>query len=287
MVAAVALADGGEVSGSQAVAYLREPQEHWIAVESSVGEDRWVRSNYRDAAGASVASFETRWEDPARARSEYGWGISLVHDVKDHIFYGLNFTPLTEIQTIVQTYCGRVLSGGGTGKVEGGDYVTAILRHVYAELFAPQGRPLVYSADGQTGLVDAEVPGADDATRRRIMVQMFDLVKRVMLPPIEALYRRNAHARALQASIRDQAALVRALLGGIVWSDREALTLRLADNYGFQRSLRAYVRPELAQITCEIREAIATTVEQYGLLEFGAIFRYEDYLLPCLRSEGA
>ncbi len=287
MVAAVARLDDADVSGAEAVAFLRAPQEHFIDVECSVSGDRWVRSVYRDASGARVANFETQWQDPSRSRSEYGWGLSLVHDVKDHIQYGLNFTPLTEIQTIVQTYCGRVLSGGGTGSVADGDYVTAILRHVYAELFAPQGRPLVYSADGQTGLVDSEVPDADDATRQRIMVHMFDLVKRVMLPPVEALYRDNASARALQASIRDQDALVEELLDGIAWSDRKALTLRLEDNYGFHRSLRAYIRPELAAMTREIRSAVAETVEQYGLLEFGAIFRYEDYMLPCLDREGA
>lgn len=269
---------------------LRAARGRWVDLHVTVsklpdGRIR-VQSTHTDQRGQVVQRFQVTWSDPARESTEYGHGLSIVHDVKDHIFHGLGFTPLTEIQTIVQTYSGRELAGGESGRVEGGDYVNAIREHVFHELFGAAGRPLVYdmSEMSQTGLLELHAPSATAAEAERAFFAMCAICEGIMLPQLLEVYRSSETLRRLQASPRDQPALVEELLGEIAWSDPRRMLVRLDALLDYERRVRAYVDDELAAVSREIRDRVARHVEQEGLQRFGPIFDVRGYLLG---EEGA
>ena len=252
---------------SEAVAFLRRERPAFIDLDVRV-DGAVVRSRYLDRAGDELQSFTTAWADPSEPRSEYMWGLSIVHDVKDHALYGIGFTPLTEIQTIVQTYSGR-----------GGDYVAAIRAHIAHEMFAFGGRPLVYDPAGQRGLFELFAPDASPVERRRAYAAMLHVAEQIMLPELLAIYDANPAALALQTSIRAQPALQAALLANVVWCDRTQLLMRLTDNPGFASRVRAYIDPELAAASARIAREVATYAAAHDLARFGRIFETRGHLL--------
>ncbi len=267
--------------------YLRRPRERWVDIEVQVEADAAGRvrtsSRHTSHQGEVLQSFSTVWDDPAALKTEYAWGLSLVHDTKDHIFYGLGLTPLTEIQTIVQTYYGRDVARGTTNVSPEGDSQGRIREHVFHELFGLKGRPLIYdpSAEAQQGTLARYAPDADGPAREEAYEHLVTLCEEVMLPPLQSLYSSSEPVRLLQASARDQPALVEELLAGLNWADRPNLLLRLSDNIGFHTRIRAYVDEALSELTAGISRGLAAYAETHGLVrKFGQVFDTTGYLLP-------
>jgi hypothetical protein len=266
------------------IEFLRRPRSRWVDMHVSVSglQDGklTVQAVHTDWRGQVVARFRTVWDEPEKLNTEYGHGLSIIHDAKDHIFYGIHFTPLTEIQTIVQSYYGRDLSGGRIQRAAKGEYITAIREQIFHELFAPEGRPLVYDREGQRGLIDIFAPQTSQEEQEEAFFHLSTIAEQCMLPAFQEAYPRNTPLRELQASTRDQPELIAELLPGLRWADRPNLLLRLDENMGFETRLRAYIDDELAELSRGIRDRIRVYAQEHRLTErFGRIFETGDYLL--------
>jgi hypothetical protein len=253
---------------NRALAFLRRPRRAWVDLEVRVEAGRAVRSHYTTPGGELLRVYFSQG-------SELASGLSIVHDIKDHILYGLSFTPLAEIQTVVQQHVGRELN-------EAGD--EGLGRHIFMELFAPGGGLRVYEAAGEAGMLDVFLPGASGVERQMVFAHMLTLAEQVMRPALRRLYLKHEPARRLQIGVRDQPALVRELLAGVKWCDRRRLLLRLADNAGFATRVRAFIDPELAEVSAGIAREIDRYVARHRLAAYGRLFDTEDYLLPLLGS---
>jgi hypothetical protein len=220
---------------NRALAFLRRPRRAWVDLEVRVEAGRAVRSHYTSHGGELLRVYFSQG-------SELASGLSIVHDIKDHILYGLSFTPLAEIQTVVQQHVGREL------------------------------------------MLDVFLPGASGVERQMVFAHMLTLAEQVMRPALRRLYLKHEPARRLQIGVRDQPALVRELLAGVKWCDRRRLLLRLADNAGFATRVRAFIDPELAEVSAGIAREIDRYVARHRLAAYGRLFDTEDYLLPLLGS---
>jgi hypothetical protein len=235
-----------------------------VDLEVRVEDGRAVRSHYRSPGGELIRVYFSQG-------SEFGSGLSIVHDIKDHILYGLSFTPLAEIQTVVQQHVGHEMNEAS---------VDGLGRHVFMELFAPGGGMRVYDSGGDAGMLDVFLPGASGIERQLVFAHMLNLAEHVMRPALRRLYLKHESARRLQIGVRDQPALVRELLAGVKWCDRRRLLLRLADNAGFVTRVRAFIDAELAAVSAGIAREIDRYVAQHRLAAYGRLFETQDYLLP-------
>jgi hypothetical protein len=192
--------------------------------------------------------------------------------VKDHYLYGLDITPLTEFQTIVQTYYGRALLHS-PNPVR--DSVEIMREAISDELFGPRGGR-VYDPS-QDGLLNTYIPKASSATRDHVWRHMCFICESIMLPILDDVYRTNSPLLQLQARTINQPALVDHFLPNITWADRERRLFSLTDNIGWSVRHRAYIDDGLHSITQRICLQIANHVEKNGLQEFGAIFDTSNY----------
>lgn len=271
-------------SQRDSLAFLQRERPRWVDIEVEVGSPQAngamsVRSTHTTWTGRRRA-FSITWPDPHRLDTEYGYGLSFLHDIKDHTLYGLNITDLTEFQTIVQTYYGREVAGGRSGRAPDHDFKNRILQALVDELHGPRG-PRVYGPL-ETGLFDLEAPIASEAARQAAFGHMAHVCLAIMMPVLAEVYARNETVRRLQASTRDQPLLVDTFLPGIKWHSKEDRLMRLIDNAGARLSARAYIDDDLAAVSARLADRIREHVAENAdlLAGFGSIFDTRDYLLP-------
>jgi hypothetical protein len=265
---------------TEALGYLIMPRASWVDVEVHVvridQNSISVTSKHTYKDGTPLQKFSISWPDDIAFNTEYGWGLSVVHDVKDHYFYGLGITTLTEFQTIVQTYYGREGSGGRQGRAEDGDFIRRIKQAIKDELFGPRG-PRVYGPL-ETGLFDLHVPQLSLSDRQLAHDWMTYICLEIMLPRLREVYDSNPLIRSLQASTRDQLELIDTLLPAVKWTNRDALLFQIRDNIGLRIYARAYVHEKLMSVTLDIRNAIREYADAYPLMRsFGPIFDTANY----------
>ncbi|MEU8700014.1 hypothetical protein AB0C61_20560 [Streptomyces sp. NPDC048680] len=237
-----------------------------------------VRSTQVDHRGTVLNDFGITWAHATALATEYNWGLSLFHDVKDHRLYGLGITPLTEIQALVQTLYGRACAAAGGRPPEPESWRPALFGAIHDELFGPRG-PRVYDPRAR-GLLVEHCPGADEAERQQALAHMWLIATKLMLPPLVRLYAEHDTALALQRPLRQMNALVRQVLSGVVWADEEHLLLRLADNIGLARTVRARVDPDLALVTGAVLDQVREYVDARRLADsYGPIFDCTGYAL--------
>ena len=225
-----------------------------------------------------LRSFSTSWDRPDEAKPEYAWGMSILHDLKDHILHGLGFSNLTEFQTIVQTYYGASMSTLSEGKET---FLDAIRTHIFHELYGLNGRPLVYSDCGQVGLLkmfNCELPSAE---KEDIFAHVCIICECIILPRIMQAYTgRHEFFALLQTPAHLQHYIVMRLLPNLKWFDKERLYLRLVDNQNYHANVRAYICEELAEMTAEVSHEIEDYASCYSLSEkYPHIFSTHGYTL--------
>lgn len=218
-----------------------------------------------------VTEFVTNWKKPTGLNSEYGHGISLVHDVKDHYLFGLGITPLTEMQTIVQTYVGRALVEGRPRD----DAVNQIRTAIRDEMLGPRG-PRVYGPL-ETGLLDLHCRSISLRHRELGVCHMDSLCLQIMLPRIVDVLSKNSDILLLQRSTRAQPELIDQLLPGLKWVCVRDRLLRLEDNIGYQRTVKAAPDPRLELMTERIRKDIDEYVAKNHLGKYSPIFSTKGY----------
>lgn len=218
-----------------------------------------------------VVGFETNWKKPTGLNSEYGHGISLVHDVKDHYLFGLGITPLTEMQTIVQTYVGRALAEGTATP----DAVNLVRVAIRDEMLGPRG-PRVYGPL-ETGLLDLHCRAMSGRDRELGVHHMDALCLKVMLPRIVDVLAKHGDLLHLQRSTRAQPELIDRLLPSLKWACIKDRLLRLEDNIGYRRTVRVRPDPRLESMTSGIRTQIDEYVEEHNLDKYGPIFSTRGY----------
>jgi hypothetical protein len=270
------------------VQFLTQPRSIWvdIFVQINQGEEQKIQvdSSHISMSGKLLCSFSSSCQDPERLNTEYGHGLSLIHDLKDHYFYGLGITNLSEFQTIVQTYYGREISGGTSGRAKNMDFIGRIDRAIRDELFGPRG-PRVYSQTA-IGLLDLYAPKASVIERKKVYMHMAHICFEIILPYLENIYFEFPLARNLQASTRDQNKLVDTFLSPLKWEDKENLLMRLIDNVGVKIHVRAYVDEKLAAMSLAIYKAIYDYVDANDLnSKYDKIFDTENYLLTSLNTQ--
>ncbi len=244
--------------------FLLRPRSAWIDIQVSVlpvSNGFRVDSVHRDARGNVMREFQIDWPGVHKIGSEYACGISLIHDVKDHIFYGLGITDLTEFQTIVQTYYGRWLAGGC---VPPDGHLHRITGAIADELFGPRGSR-VYDPSAR-GLLAQHLPGLSDVEKVGVFTHLVAMCCGLMLPRIADVYARNGLALALQRSTLDQPELVDHYLSDVRWLDRDRRLLDLADNVGLVLNARAYVDEDLLMVTRSIATDLEAYLSNYGIL---------------------
>ena len=228
-----------------------------------------------------VVEFVTNWKRPTGLNSEYGHGISLVHDVKDHYLFGLGITPLTEMQTIVQTYLGRALVEGRS--TEGA--VNQVRAAIRDEMLGPRG-PRVYGPL-ETGLLDLYCQSMSQRDRELGILHMDSLCLQIMLPRIADVLAKHSDILLLQRATRAQPELIDRLLPGLKWVCVRDRLLRLEDNIGYQRTVKAAPDPRLESMTNRIRSEIDGYVEKHNLGRYGPIFSTVGYCFEEWRNSTA
>lgn len=198
--------------------------------------------------GGASRSFSTKWTDGEVAKPEYAWGISLIHDLKDHYLWGMPISQMAEMQAICQIELGRALLVGGN------DWLALatenITREIGLELHANE-RPRVYTPSVSGVLASQEEGPEQSALEAAIQAFCFEIA----LPEILDLYARLPELLNLQRSVRDNPLIGRALLPGIHWHETNMQTLRLSDNVGFKTTRRVSVNSDCLVATQRIRRA--------------------------------
>jgi len=267
----------------EALAYLLQPRDRWIDIEVSICGDEnpgtvRVVSRHSSQEGNLLQEFSIGWPESSEPNTEYGYGLSIIHDIKDHYFYGLGITTLTEFQTIVQTYYGREIAGGTLGRAPNGDYSSRIEQAITDELFGPRGARVYGPLE--TGLLDIYAIDASSPDCIAAQYHMSTICLDIMLPRLKEVYAKHPVIRRLQASTLDQPLLVDTLLPGVKWLNKEKRLLTIRDNLGLRIQARAYVDEVLLATTRGIREAVREYVERHDLLSiYCAIFDTTHYCL--------
>ncbi len=261
---------------------LTTPTSLWVDIEVNIAlvapEKARINSIHTLPDGRRYRHFQAEWIDLDLINTEYGHGISLIHDLKDHYFYGLGITDLTELQTIVQTYYGREVSGGEAGVAENGDYKSRIKAAIHDELVGPRG-PRVYDPEARA-LLDIYAADASDGSRLECEQHMQHVCLAIMLPHLEKVYAEENLLRQLQASTRDQPQLIEHFEPQIVWLDEKSRLMRLRDNVNLKLNARAYVNEKLAAMSESIRNQIRDYAKANDLLNrYGKIFDTKGYLI--------
>jgi hypothetical protein len=259
--------------------YIIRPRALWREVYVTVSREAdgapfRVCSLHRTPDGTVSNAFSIEWAIDS-PRTEYEHGMSVIHDIKDHYFYGLGITPLSEFQTIVQTYFGRVLiAGSRQGRERGLD---TIREAISDELFGPRGAR-VYDPS-QRGLLETYLPNASTPVRDATWIHMRYICEEIMLPALEEIYKRDFVLLSLQAPIISQPELVEYFLPNLRWDNEGLRTLRLAANIGWTVTNRAYTHEGLLAVTQTIQREISGYVRAKGLEECGAIFDVTGYAI--------
>jgi len=271
---------------SPSLNFLLAPRARWVDLAIDVSEIA-ERTNYAAVtsrhtlfSGRLYRQFEICWTNNHVPSSEYGNGLSVVHDIKDHYLYGLGITNLTEFQTIVQTYFGRDVV---SGSFKGLGYAAKIRQAIRDELFGPRGSR-VYDPNAK-GLVEQYYPHLDQETRAQSVEHLEHICLKIMLPEIAAIYETKAEVLRLQASTLDQPEVVDHYLGGVTWCDSSRRLMMLKDNLGLSVRTRAYVDEDLAAMSRRIRDKIEYYVLDRGLERIAKkLVDTRGYLLPSLKA---
>lgn len=263
----------------KALKFLSEPRPDFVEIEVAITgspDAVNVRNSHYDTRGRLVDDFGITWANPHNLNTEYGWGLSVIHDVKDHRFYGQGISHLTEFQTIVQTYYGRqAFFGNGTPLDNSWEFT--ILSAIEDELFGPRG-PRVYGPK-EIGLLDEFFPSMGEDERTLVRYHMVQVCFGIMLPPIAHAYRENSPLRNLQAPTTMQPELVDHYLPNLVWTDRDQRFLDIRHNIGHTIKARAYIDPELREMTRRISQDIQNYALDNHLEQFDPIFSTQHYVL--------
>jgi hypothetical protein len=254
-------------------------------VDPPDGPDRavTVASTHTASWGETLAAFSITWTHGQALTTEYNAGLSIFHDVKDHRLYGLGITPLTEIQTLVQTLYGRACAESGGAAPDPHTWRPALYAAIHDELFGPRG-PRVYDPRARA-LLSQHVPEASQQERTDALRCMWLIATQLMLPPLARLYAEHDVARELQRPLRQQGTLVRRILSDVRWADHECLLLRLDDNVGLTQTVRAPVNADLREVSTTIADEVRTYIQAEQLDHtFGAIFDWAGYLIPSRRA---
>lgn len=256
-------------------------RERPFAVSISAGIERRERgyhvfSRHRRSNGLKECidqCFGIDWTDPVAPLTEYHSGLSVVHDTKDHYLYGLGITPLTEFQTIVQTYLGREMARTNpsfeSARIEVCDAIDD-------ELYGPRSR--VYGPLS-TGLLDLACPNLSSIERLYARSQMRFICLSIIWPILYELYSRNPVASELQLPLVEQPELVSSLVPNLKWECTSTYTLLLSKNSGYRVCRSAYIDEELRVGSIAIKDAIDDIISRRGLGEFGSVFSTADYVI--------
>lgn len=238
---------------------LTAPSSRWVDVEvvvSSIpsGDLIEVRSShvYQDRPSRVLGC---TWSNPDAINTEYGHGLSVVHDIKDHYLWGLDISQMAEFQVICQIQLGRaMLSGRSDWRAAARD---SIQREVSAELFGPR-QPRVYDPMSLP-LLGVASHRAD--LERAVHIFCFDFAA----PRLEAAFRAIPALLQLQKSVREEQEITEHFLQGVTWTDMGAQLMRLRDNLGVRFAHRAYVNDTAAQVTCSIHQDWANYCRLNGI----------------------
>ena len=99
---------------SECLTLLRQPSPLYVDIDVYILEENdqvRVNSEHRYFDGSS-RHFGATWSDAERVNTEYGHGLSVLHDIKDHYFWGLDISQMAEFQAICQIQLGRALLNG-------------------------------------------------------------------------------------------------------------------------------------------------------------------------------
>lgn len=253
--------------------------ENWIDIFASILPEKSgyaeISSRHYGMNGVLRRSFRTVRSTEFRS-TEYGLGLSVVHDVKDHYLHGLDITPLTEFQTIVQTYYGREISGGKINTAHNGDFMRSISNALSDEFYGPR-QPRVYDENAR-GLFDEHGVELSSEEKYKLLMHMHKICFDIMLPEIKKLYKHEPGLLALQKSTLEQPELVDFLMPGTFWLDEEARILRSADNFGNQFNIRVHPHLGAKKASQSIAQNISKYVEFNRITDaLGPVFSTKDY----------
>ncbi|MGO7042174.1 hypothetical protein ACCS60_27885 [Rhizobium acaciae] len=202
-----------------------------------------VESVHRYQNG-KTRKFGQTWDSDVGVNTEYGLGLSLIHDIKDHYFWGLDISQMAEFQAICQIQVGRAMLN------DPANYRTicdsAIWSEISGELYGPRW-PRVYNPKSRPLLSVGE-----DVSSGAIIEKLKYFCFGIVIPQIADLYEKRPEILALQASIRSMPSLASHFLEGINWDSFDRQTLKLQDNLGYQRRATAYVAEEASGVTQRI-----------------------------------
>jgi hypothetical protein len=224
---------------------LTTPSSRWVDIEVVVspprGDNVEVRSThvYQDRPARVLGC---TWSDLDGLNTEYGHGLSVVHDTKDHYVWGLDISQMAEFQVICQIQLGRaLLSGRSNWRALARE---SILKELRAELFGPR-QPRVY--DPQVVALLGTSPAAAEL-ERAVHAFCFEIAA----PRLEAAFKAAPALLQLQRSVRDTPEVARHFLKQIHWTDEAAQLMRLRDNLDIRLVHRAYVNDTAAEISRSI-----------------------------------
>lgn len=258
---------------------LADCSETWIEIAASItaahsGYAR-VSSSHFAQNGVLRQTFESvRPED--MQSTEYGLGLSVIHDAKDHYLHGLDITPLTEFQTIVQTYYGREISGGRLNTAENGDFVRSISNALSDEFYGPR-QPRVYDTSAR-GLVFEYGSGLSVAEKAKLLLHMHRICFEIILPEVSKLYASEPSLLSLQKSTLEQTELVNLLMPGVVWLNEEMRILKAIDNLDCRLNVRVHPHLAAQAASRNIAKIISEYTESEGITNaLGPVFSVKDY----------
>jgi|GEM_PF-6262592 hypothetical protein len=263
----------------RAVQFLTRTRSTWVDIHVDIrrlcSEAIAVCSEHRDQEGCLRKKFEAIWDPAIGANSEYGNGLAIIHDVKDHIFFGLGICPLTEIQTLIQIYCGRDLERGLNEPTD--ETMHYLLEAIHDEMYGPRGQRVYGPLE--TGTLDLFASGTTVQQRRAAYKHLVEIAFGIMWPLVKPLFLEMEELKTLSLSTRRNIPLVSKFLNGIKWSNEEQLLFLVRDNVGFEKNVRAFVFDDAYLVAQQIKAAIDDYKIRYPeLYDFGRVFDTSEYL---------
>lgn len=260
--------------------FLTASRSKWIDIHVNIRclsrDSILVSSIHLDSDGSIRENFQTIWEQNAGPNTEYGNGLSIVHDLKDHTFFGLGVCPLTEIQTLVQTHFGRDMAHGLDDISS--NTLHYLLEAIHDELYGPRG-PRVYG-QLETGTLDLFAKEMTNTQRSKAYSHMIEIVLGIIWPTLKPLFIKFEELQLLSLSTTSNPKIVHTFLDKINWIDKEKLLFRLKDNIGFSTEIRAYIFEEAYYASKHIMSEIeAYKIKYEELYSFGRVFCTKEYLL--------
>lgn len=232
--------------------------EHYVdlsvSIKSTSSNGATVESNHTYQDGTS-RPFKIEWPNTDLENTEYGLGISLIHDLKDHYFWGLDISQMAEFQVICQIQVGRAMLTDAEKWLQRAQ--ERINDEIDRELYGPRW-PRVYDPSVPPLLKD------NDAAE-----EISDLVRRfcfdIVVPRLAQAYRTAPELLMLQRSVLEMPELAQHFLADLRWKDRERQTAVLAENLGFSTGVRAYANRRASDITNCIFDQWASHIARVSL----------------------